>query len=147
MHQSTRRALLWQGVSLLLYAGGLGLFLTVAVGVYAAEPAGSVANLTTRDLLFLLVSVGFLVGGRLVGVRFGVDAPTMTDSVGSIRSDRPEPTKLEELGYRVPPDPENDPDREYAYEDGTLYRVCTECGANNDSDYQFCRECSAQLPE
>lgn len=147
MRPSRKKALLWHGASVLLYLGGMALFLVVAVSVFLAPPSNSFANLSTGDTVLVLVSVVFLVGGRYVGWRYGLGEQTLGDSVAALRDHEPEPSKLEQLGYRVSHDTPGETEQDTAYEDGSVYRVCPDCGANNDSEYRFCRECSAELSE
>lgn len=151
MGQSTRNRVLWQGVSVLLYLAGLVSFLVVAVGAFLAPPEQSFANLTTVDLAVIVASLGMLVAGRLVGWRYGFGAEGMTrghvaESMPRFRNP-PEPTKLEELGYRVPPEPEEEVESNYAYEDGEVYVVCRDCGEQNETGFDYCSRCSAELPE
>lgn len=147
MRQSLRRTLLWQVVGLLFYLGGLLLFLVVAVSAFLAPPGRSLANLTTGDVALLLVSVVLLVTGRVMSWKGGEKTGTMVGAISTIREQRPDQTKLEELGYQIPPDSSDDTDTSVIYEDGGLYRRCTECGAKNERSFDYCSNCSSRLPE
>lgn len=151
MRPSRRTKLLGAVASSFLYLTGLVLVLVVAVDLYFAVSADATAEFTAADAFFLLFGVALILVARWVGTRYGVDVDvfsrTVSDTVGGVRNQPPEPSKLEQLGYRVPPEPTDASDRTTAWEDGTLYRVCGECGANNDTDYEYCRECSAPLPD
>jgi hypothetical protein len=147
MRQSLRKTLLWQAVGLLFYLAGMVLFLLVAVGAFLAPPANSLASLTSGDMVLILVSVSLLVVGRVIGWKFGGGAGTMTGSVGAIRGGGPDQSKLEELGYHVPPEETGEPDSDVVYEDGELYARCTECGAKNEQEFDYCSNCSSQLSE
>lgn len=151
MRPSRRTKLLGAVASSFLYLLGIVLVLVVAVDLYYAVRVDATAEFTAADAFFLLFGAALIVAARWVGTRYGIGVTAVPDSfTGSIRRARnqpPEPSKLEQLGYRVPPEPTDASERTTAWEDGTLYRVCDECGANNETDYEYCRECSAPLPE
>jgi len=154
MRSTQKRALFWQGVGWLCYLLGVVLCVFTAVGVYFASPSGSLENVTSIDIGILFVGLGLIVSGRVVAVRRGgspepVSGPmggSVGRSVGVLRNKPPEQSKLEELGYHIPPE-DDDQERDFAYEDGELRIVCEECSERNDSDFEFCRNCSARLPE
>jgi hypothetical protein len=147
MRSSTRKALLWQGLSLLLTFAGLILSTLVIIGVFLGPPENSFSNLSDGDLLLVLVGTLLMVVGRLIGWKFGIGVGSMTDSVSDLRDQQPEPSTLQELGYRIPPDSSETGDSKFTYEDGTVYVVCEACGARNESGFSYCRNCSAELPE
>ena len=146
MRQSLRKTLLWQGIGLLFYLAGMGLFLVMAVSVFLAPPQNSLANLTTGDMLLGMVSVGLLVVGRVLSWKFGGETSPM-GAVTTIRGQGPNQSKLEELGYQIPPEDSGNPDSGVMYEDGTVYVQCSECGAKNEQQFEYCNNCSSQLPE
>ncbi|MEF8851934.1 MAG: hypothetical protein V5A44_13565 [Haloarculaceae archaeon] len=45
------------------------------------------------------------------------------------------PSRLEELGYRVPPESGATPQPTTTDENGTLYRLCGDCGAKNGVEF------------
>ena len=146
MRQSLRKTLLWQGIGLLFYLAGMGLFLVMAVSVFLAPPQNSLANLTTSDMLLGMVSVGLLIMGRVLSWKFGGETSTM-GAVTTIRSQGPNQSKLEELGYQIPPEDSGNPDSGVTSEDGTVYVQCAECGVKNEQQFEYCNNCSSQLPE
>lgn len=137
---------MWQGVSLLCYLVGLVLFMVVAGSVFLAPPEYSLENMQTIHLVAMLVGVVLIVVGKAVGWQFGLGGESMANSMANLRNP-PEQSKLEELGYRVPKEPPRDSGSKYTYEDGTVYTVCSECGARNENEFKFCNNCSAELPE
>jgi len=147
MRQSLRKTLLWQGVALLLYLAGMVLFLVVAVSVFLSPPANSVANLTTGDMVVIGVSLLLIVAGRVIGWKYGGEVNTVGTTIQGIRHQKPEQSTLEELGYQMPPEETDTADSTTTYEDGKLYIQCPECGTQNDPQFQYCSNCSSQLPE
>lgn len=146
MHRSTQKTLVWHGISLLCYLAGLVLFLVVAGSVFLAPPEYSLANLRTVHTMAMLAGVALIVVGKAIGWHYGLGAESMTNSMANLRNP-PEQSKLEELGYRVPKESPEDGGSKYTYEDGTVYTVCSECGARNENEFKFCNNCSAELPE
>lgn len=142
MRQSTRRTLRWAATALLLVAG-LTLFFVVAARSYLALTTGALGQLSAVDLLALVAGVGLCAAARWVGpwteVRWRLDAGDR------VRYRRPEPSRLEELGYRVPREASDETDRTTVYEDGTVYRRCPECGEANAVEFSYCRNCSSKL--
>lgn len=147
MRRSLRKTLLWQGVGLLFYLAGMVLFLVVAVNAFLEPPANSLANVTTGDMAALLVSVLLLVVGRVISWKLGGGTGAMIGSGGTIRSQAPKQSKLEELGYQMPPEESNDAGSNFDYEDGEIYIRCPECGAKNEPEFEYCNNCSSQLPD
>lgn len=147
MRQSLRTMMVWQGVGLLFYLAGMLLFLVVAVGVFLAPPENSLANLATGDMALILVSVLLLVFGRVISWKFGGEAGAMMGSVSTIRGRGPDQSKLEELGYQIPPEESSEPESDVVYEDGEVYTRCPECGARNEREFDYCSNCSSRLPE
>lgn len=145
MRQSLRKMLLWQGIGLLFYLGGMLLFLLVAVSAFLAPPESSFANLTTGDMAMLVMSVVLLATGRVISRKGGWETDAVMGSVSTIRGQGPNQSKLEELGYQMPPDASNDAD--VIYEDGEISIRCTECGAKNEQTFDYCNNCSSRLPE
>lgn len=145
MRQSLRKTLLWQGIGLLFYLGGMLLFLLVAVSAFLAPPENSLANVTTGDVAMLLISMVLLATGRVISWKGGEETGTIMGSASTIRGQGPEQSKLEELGYQIPPDPSDEAN--VAYEDGEIYVRCNECGAKNQQTFDYCNNCSGRLPE
>lgn len=145
MRQSLRKTLLWQGIGLLFYLGGLLLFLLVAVSAFLAPPENSLANVTTGDMAMILMSVVLLATGRVISWKGGGETGAMMGSASTIRGQGPDQSKLEELGYQIPPDASGDAD--VTYEDGEVYAKCNECGAKNEQTFDYCNNCSSRLPE
>lgn len=140
--RKTTRTILRGTVSALLVVGALALSALVAIrGLWDAIYDYGV--LSTVDVVIVVVSLG------LLGAAYYV-APDRSDwwplrTSGRVEYGEPEPSRLEELGYRVPPESEATPAPTTTYEDGTVYHLCEECGAKNEFDYNYCRECSAEL--
>jgi hypothetical protein len=146
MRQSLRKTLLWQAVGLLFYLAGMVLFLVVAVEAFLAPPASSFGNVATGELLVLLVSVVLLVTGRVIGWKLGGDTG-VAGTVASVRGRGPEESKLEELGYRMPVEESENSGSGVVYEDGEVYVRCPDCGEPNEREFDYCGNCSSQLPE
>lgn len=147
MRPSTRRALLWRGIGLLCYLGGLLLFLPVALGVVLGPAAGGVASRPGGALLYLLASVALLVLGRVITWKLGGEGARTTGLPGAPPDSEPEQSTLERLGYRMPPAESDDGGTEpaLAREADDPRVVCRNCGAENDPEYGYCRGCSAEL--
>lgn len=145
MRDSRRRLLLWQGASLLSYFVGMLLFLVVVMGIITS-PEQSLATLTTGDLLALVASLILLGLGGLLSWKSG---GTVGSGMGPIQMDAnqgPEQSKLEELGYQIPPEhpTESEPTGD---ETGGYDQVrCPECGTRNDRSFTYCKQCSNELP-
>ena len=144
MRQSTR-VILRGTASTLLLVGGFALAFVVAVRGYFAVAGDDLALLGIVDVVAVLSSAGLFVAAHRV-------APDTLDwqdvePSGPIEYTAPEPSRLEELGYRVPPERGPTPNSTTTYEDGTVYRLCDECGAKNGVDYTYCRECSSELTD
>jgi hypothetical protein len=150
MRQSLRKTLLWQGVGLLFYLAGMVLFLAVAVNAFLAPPANSFGTVTTGDIAVLLVSVGLLVLGRAISWKLGGDVggeAGAAGALGRIRGRNPNQSRLEELGYRMPPEESDDSSSDTVYEDGEVYVRCPECGEPNERGFDYCGTCSGELPD
>jgi len=104
MRSWSRKALLWQGVGILCYLAGLLVFVSVVIGVFLAPPQNSLANLSSGHVPILIASVALIVAGRLISYKYGVQ----NGLSGAVREyhGRPEKSKLEELGYVIPPENE-----------------------------------------
>lgn len=133
MERSTWKALGWQVLGLGLSIVGLLVFLVVIVGVFLSPPRNSLANLSTDQLPFVLSSIVLIVAGNLISWRFG-GARDAVGPHGGGRDPSSVEATLEDLGYEVPAD---------ADEDAV---VCVECGTVNEVGYTFCANCSAELP-
>ena len=145
MRQWTRTTLLWYGAGLLCYVLGMGVFLVVAADLFLTSEDWT-AGASTAHLALLAVSVGLLVVGRVLVWKAGGDAAGVAGVPGRSGPKR-ERSTLERLGYRVPSDPPEEAEEGFVYEDGTGYLVCRECGARNELGFDYCRNCSAELPE
>jgi hypothetical protein len=145
MRKSLRKQLIWQGAALLSYFVGMILFLVVVMRV-VTSPEQSLATLTTGDVTALVVSVFFLGVGGLLSWKSG---GTVGSGMGPIQMEPtqgPEQSKLEELGYQMPPD---DPDESEPTTRGAVGHDdvrCPECGATNDRSFTYCKQCSSELP-
>lgn len=139
------RSIFWQAIGGGCYLLGLVVFLLTFVGVYFAPPANSLANLAPVHGAGMGVGVGLLLLGKAITWRFGEGDPTGGRLPGDLFDTGPDRNRLQELGYNVPPD-EEDP-APHGYEDGEVYLRCPDCGKRNDTDYRFCANCSAELPD
>lgn len=133
------------GGGVLCYLAGMGVVCLVTVSLFL-PPDDPVADLSGPYLLALSAGVALLLLGQVVLRRAGDGSAGMAGVPGPPRR-RPEPTTLERLGYRRLPDSDDDPTRESTPgEEGTGV-VCRECGARNERGFDYCRNCSAELPE
>lgn len=146
MRDSLRKQLVWQGAALLCYFVGMVLFLVVVIGV-VTSPEQSLATLTTGDVSILVVSVLLLGVGGLLRWKSGEIVGSGMGPIQQSLKRGPEQSKLEELGYQIPPEQpeESEPTGDEAV-GGTDIR-CPECGARNDRSYTYCKNCSNPLPE
>jgi len=150
MRQSLRKTLLWQGAGLLFYLAGMVLFLLVAVNTFLGPSGVSFGGVTTVDIVLLLVSTGLIVIGRVIGWKLGGDVGGQTGAAGTlgrIRGQGPKQSKLEELGYQIPPEESDHTESNFVYEDGEMSVRCPECGATNEQGFDYCGNCSSRLPE
>jgi len=129
--------------STLLYLAGTVLVVLVAARGFLAIETNSLAVLSALDLVFLAAGVGLFVAARWVSP--GLRRRLTVDPHTRVGRHQPEPSKLEQLGYRVPDESPQGGSPTTAYEDGTLYRLCPECGERNESDFDYCRNCSTKL--
>lgn len=142
MRPWTRRPALRYAAGVVCYLLGTVLAAALVVGLLVPSgEASPVERLTLPYLLSLAASTGLIVVGRTL-LRTARDAGSPPP--GALQYRRPESTTLERLGYRSPP-PETD--REFVHEDGEVYAVCRECGERNGQAFDYCRRCSAELPE
>jgi hypothetical protein len=142
MRQSGRTIAL-ETASTLLSLAGVVLVLAVGVrGVLALE-ANTLGALSALDGVVLVAGVGLVAAARRLDP--GVERRLTLDPHTRVGRHQPEPSELEALGYRVPRDPPGDSERTTAYEDGTLYRLCPACEERNETDFDYCRHCSAEL--
>jgi len=149
MRQSLRKSLLWQGVGLLFYLAGMILFLVVAVDAFFG-PGDAVGPVTTGHIVAMLVSLALLLTGRAIGWKLGGDVggdPGVGGTLGAIRNRNPNQSKLEELGYQMPPEESDDRSSDTVYEDGEVYVRCSECGEKNERGFDYCGNCSGKLPD
>lgn len=142
MRPTTRKTLLWQGIGLLFYLAGMALFLIVAVGAYLAPPENSLENLALGDMLFVGLAIALIVAGRAITWKFGADASGVEGLRPGEAEQSPEQSRLQELGYHVPPESTED---DAPLREGDV--VCPECGTENDGDFTYCANCSAELPD
>lgn len=149
MRQSFRKMLLWQGVGLLLYLAGMVLFLVVAVDAFLG-PGDAVGPVTTGHVVAVLASVALLLAGRAISWKLGgaVGGDTgVGGTFGAVRDQGPNQSKLEELGYRMPPEDSDGRRSDTVYEDGEVYVRCPECGEPNEPGFDYCGNCSSELPD
>ena len=145
MRSSWKPALVkWVGV--LTYLGGLLLFLAVAVDAFLSPPAQSLANLSTAHVVTLVLGLALVVVGQVIAWKFGGSA-LIHGPTTPLPNRGPDQSRLEELGYQLPPEDDDRGDADVAFEDGTAYVVCGECNARNERGFGRCRNCSAKLPE
>jgi hypothetical protein len=142
MTPSLRRTLVWQALGMACYLLGIVLFLLVAVEVFLGGPEPSLASVSGVDTALMAIGVALIIVGQLINwKRGGAKAGSMGSPMESF-GNAPKKTRLEELGYHLPPESSG-----YAYEDGDVYVVCENCGAKNDDEFRFCGGCSAELPD
>jgi len=149
MRQSLRKTMLWQGVGLLFYLAGMVLFLVVAVDAFLG-PGDAVGPVTTGHVAAMLVSVALLLTGRAISWKLGGDVggdPAGMGVLGRVGDENPNQSKLEELGYRMPPEDSDDHNSDTIYEDGEVYVRCPECGEKNERGFDYCGNCSGELPD
>mgnify|MGYP000415734649 CR=1 FL=1 len=144
MRQSTRVILRGTASSILL-VGGLALVFVVAVRGYFAVTGNNLALLGVVDLLAVVAGTGFLLAARRVAPDTlewrSVEPP------GPVEYTLSGPSRLEELGYRIPSEGPTTPQPTTTYEDGTAYRLCEECGTKNEVEFTYCRDCSTELTD
>lgn len=147
MRKSLWKAFAWQGVGLLFYLAGMLLFMVVAINVYLSPPANSLGNLSEGHVVTLLASVALIAIGRMIGWKFGYGGSMVHLYRHGLPGQRPEQSQLQEMGYRIPPEPDDRGPSDVVYEDGELFLVCRECGTQNESEFSYCSNCSSELPE
>ncbi|ESP87036.1 hypothetical protein K933_15992 [Candidatus Halobonum tyrrellensis G22] len=137
----------------MLYGVGLACYLlgTAAACLLTVEllfrAGGLPERLPTSYLLSVAASLGILLSGRLLLGRAGDDRTGRAGLPGPPQR-RPEPSTLERLGYRVPPDSSDPADGADERSGGDRAAVaCPDCGARNEPGFDYCRNCSAQLPD
>lgn len=135
--------MVWYGVGLLCYLLGTVLVCVLLVDVLLS-PADLTESLSGPGLLALVAGTGLLVLGRVILRKVG-DERTGRAGVPGPPNRRPEPTTLERLGYHNPPDTDDGANREFGVGDDDSL-VCDECGARNERGFDYCRNCSAELP-
>jgi hypothetical protein len=149
MRQSLRKSLLWQGVGLLFYLAGMVLFLVVALDAFLG-PGDAVGPVTTGHVVAMLVGLALLLTGRTISWKLGGDVGGRHGAggtLGAIRGQNPNQSKLEELGYQMPPEETDHNSSDTVYEDGEVYVRCPECGEPNEHGFDYCGNCSGELPE
>jgi|GEM_PF-1303998 len=142
MRRSTWTALL-ETVSVLLSVAGAVLVLVVAFRGHLVIGSDSLGGPVVVELGLLAGSVVLFVLARRVSP--GLVEELTLDPHTRVGRHEPDPSKLEQLGYRVPPETAGESRRSVAYEDGTLYRVCPACEARNETDFDYCGRCSTKL--
>lgn len=144
MRRSMLKRLLWLAAGVGCYLAGMLLFLVVALDVFMAPPESSFENLSGEQAPFLAVAVVLIAVGSYINYRagFGVgvrafgSGPRPGGPDGQSRTE----SVLQKHGYRVPPEESNDPPA------GPDRVRCNECGAENERQYSYCSNCSAELP-
>ncbi|WP_181685049.1 DUF7577 domain-containing protein [Halorhabdus salina] len=145
MRESLRKQLIWQGAALLSYFAGMLLFLVVVLRV-VGSPDLSLAALTTGDMVALVVSVILFGLGGLLSRKSGGSVGSGMGPIQMAQNQGPEQSKLEELGYQIPPE---QPDESESTGDGPSGHDevrCPVCGARNDRSFTYCKQCSSDLP-
>lgn len=145
MRQRTT-SLVWYGVGLACYLLGTAAACLLTVELFF-RAGGLPERLPTSYLLSVGASVALLLSGRLLLGRAGDDRTTRAGLPGPPQR-RPEPSTLERLGYRSPPDSSDPADRaDERTESDRATVACPDCGARNEPGFDYCRNCSAQLPD
>jgi len=129
--------------STLLYVAGAVLVVIVAARGFLAIETNSPDVLSVIDFVLLTTGVVLVVAGRWVSP--GLRRRLTIDPHTRVGRHEPQPSKLEQLGYRLPDESPEGAQPTTTYEDGTLYRLCPECGERNETDFDYCRNCSARL--
>ncbi|WP_436933982.1 DUF7577 domain-containing protein [Halovenus marina] len=145
MDRPLRNTLLWQVVGTLCYLAGMLLFLFVATSVFLAAPENSIENLTGGDVTLMLVGLFLVVLGSVINRRYGDETGLGTWATGTVRDQRSDQSTLEELGYTIPAEPSNAETARSAELDENTVR-CPECGATNEQEFSYCKNCTARLP-
>lgn len=135
-----------QFVGIVMYLGGLLMLLMVVLSVYLAPPQHSFGNLSLVHLLLITASLVFIIGGRMLGWRYGSVASfnTVPNGLTSVYQFNQFPVveqpDIDDRFHHSKPQPRK------VMEDGVLYAICQECGTKNESEYTFCGNCSTKLP-
>jgi uncharacterized protein YacL len=146
MDRSTRTAVLWRIAGFACYAVGLILSVLTVVNAYFAPPASSFANVSLSHIVGLFASLLLIAVGRTISWKYGDEVDAAVESTANPWQ-KPQQSRLEELGYHIPPEESEQVDQGYAYEDGEVFVVCRECGEENEPGFEFCGNCTARLPD
>lgn len=147
MRRSVLKSVLGQVGGLLFYLAGMVLFLFVMLDVFRSPPTNSIENLSAEHMGPLLLSVILIVTGRAISWKFGGDFTMTAVYHGASLRSGPQESRLEQLGYNLPPEESENRRSSFGYDDGEVYVVCSECGTRNETGYSYCSNCSAELPE
>lgn len=146
MRRSMLRRLLWLVAGVGCYLVGMLVFLVVALDVFMAPPENSFENLSAEQLPFLAVAIVLLAVGSYINYRsgFGIGTRAFGQGPGPGPGGPNEQSRTESVlkqhGYRVPPEESNESPAA-----GTNRIRCSECGAENEREYSYCSNCSAEL--
>jgi hypothetical protein len=145
MDRPLRNTLLWQVVGTLCYLAGMLLFLFVATSVFLAAPENSVENLTSGDVTLMLVGLFLVILGSVINWRYGDETVMGAWATGTVQDQSSDQSTLEELDYTIPAELSNTEKASSAELDENTIR-CTECGATNEQEFSYCKNCAARLP-
>jgi hypothetical protein len=145
MDRPLRNTLLWQVVGTLCYLAGMLLFLFVATSVFLAAPENSIENLTGGDVTLMLVGLFLVILGSVINRRYGDEHGIGGWATGTVQDQGSDQSTLEELGYTIPAEPSNAETARSAELDENTVR-CPKCGATNEQEFSYCKNCTARLP-
>ncbi len=142
------RTFLWQAASAICYLVGMGLFIFVAIDVYASPPADSFENFGWIHGILILISLGMMILSGGILFRYRQIAPSGMGPIGGMGPSSGEtslPSEFNRVGSR-PPSNERD-DTDDLDEGGERGISCPSCNVRNEKGYRFCRSCSSELPQ
>lgn len=134
----------WAGVAILCYLAGAALLLIVVIGTGVvgpdagvAGPGGELPELTGTDVAMLVASVGLFVAGGYAMRRVRRDVTPDRSTLPSQFQHGPGTSRP---NLDAAPDVSGEPP-------GADEVRCSNCGTVNEAAYQFCEQCSSELPE
>lgn len=141
------RPFLWYVLGTCCYLAGLLLFLATFLSVYVAPPENSLSNFAPAHGIGMAGSVALLILGKAIVWKFGTLPLGRSRLLDRVLDRGPDESRLQALGYNVPPEESHEDERGYGYESGTVYLQCPDCGMRNDPEYTYCGNCSSELPD